>query len=60
MGDFTNLREMFAKSQSRTIPVIVIGSDVVVGFDRARIDEFLRAHGLGDGAMRPEPGRNKG
>lgn len=50
MGDFTNLREMFAKSQSRAIPVIVIGPDVVVGFDRARIDQCLRAHRLGDGA----------
>jgi glutaredoxin len=47
VGDFANLREMFAKSGSRTVPVIVIGDDVVVGFDRKRIDELLQAHGLG-------------
>ena len=46
VGDFANLREMFAKSGSRTVPVIVIGSDVVVGFDRRRLDELLSRHGL--------------
>ena len=48
MGNFANLREMFAKSGSRTVPVIVIGDDVVVGFDRARINELLKTHGLGE------------
>lgn len=46
VGDFANLREMFSLSQSRTTPVIVIGSDVIVGFDRRRLDELLREHGL--------------
>jgi glutaredoxin len=43
VGNFANLREMFALSGSRTVPVIVIGSNVVVGFDRAKIDSFLEA-----------------
>jgi glutaredoxin len=37
---------MFALSNSRTVPVIVIGSEVVVGFDRRRLDEALKAAGL--------------
>jgi hypothetical protein len=50
VGDFANLRAMFALSGSRTVPVILIGSDVVIGFDRRRVDELLVAHGFGDGA----------
>jgi glutaredoxin 3 len=41
VGNFPNLREMFALSGSRTVPVIVIGTEVVVGFDRAKIDRLL-------------------
>ena len=48
MGNFTYLREMFGRSGSRTVPVIVIGEDVVVGFDRKRVSELLKDHGLGD------------
>jgi len=50
VGNFANLREMFAVSNSRTVPVVVIGTDSLVGFDRRRLDELLRAHGLGDWA----------
>jgi glutaredoxin len=46
VGDFANLREMFTLSGSRTVPVIVIGSEVVVGFDRKRVEELLKTHGL--------------
>jgi glutaredoxin len=46
VGDFGNLREMFARSQSRTVPVLVVGDQVAVGFDRRRFDELLRAHGM--------------
>lgn len=49
VGDFANLREMFRLSGSRTVPVIVIGTDVVVGFDRRRVTELLRQHGLMEG-----------
>lgn len=42
-GNFANLREMFAVSGARTVPVIVIGSDVLVGFDKARIDLLIGA-----------------
>jgi glutaredoxin len=48
VGNYANLREMFAKSKSRTVPVISIGEDSVVGFDRAGIDRLLRKHGLQD------------
>lgn len=48
VGHFANLREMFALSNARTVPVFAIGTDVVVGFDRARVAELLQAHGLGD------------
>lgn len=48
VGNFANLREMFTLSNSRTVPVIVIGSDVVIGFDRKRIDQLLKEHGLAD------------
>ncbi len=41
VGNFTNLREMFALSGSRTVPVIVIGDEVIVGFDRRRVDAAL-------------------
>lgn len=41
VGDFANLREMFRLSGARTVPVLVIGETVIVGFDRARIDAAL-------------------
>jgi len=46
VGDFANLREMFTRSNSRTVPVLVVGDEVVVGFDRRRYAEVLQAHGL--------------
>ena len=27
------------------VPVVKVGDEVVVGFDRARLDEMLKAHG---------------
>lgn len=33
--------EMIRISNARSVPVIVIGSEVIVGFDRARIDGAL-------------------
>lgn len=41
VGNFANLREMFTLSGSRTVPVILIGSEVVIGFDRKRIEQLL-------------------
>jgi glutaredoxin len=38
--------EAVDKSQQRGIPVIDIGGDIIVGFDRPRIDASLKAHGL--------------
>jgi glutaredoxin-like YruB-family protein len=32
------------------VPVVRIGDDTVVGFDRERIDELLRSHGVAAGA----------
>lgn len=46
VGDFPNLREMFARSNSRTVPVLIVGDDVVIGFDRHRYAEVLKSHGL--------------
>ena len=28
------------------VPVVKVGDEVVVGFDRARLDEVLKAHGV--------------
>jgi glutaredoxin len=32
---------MIQKSGQTSVPVIVIGEDVIIGFDRAKIDEVL-------------------
>lgn len=34
------------KSGQRGIPVIDIAGDIIIGFDRPRIDAALKAHGL--------------
>jgi len=34
-------REMIDKSKQMGVPVIVIGDEVVVGFNQAKIDELL-------------------
>ena len=38
--------EAVTKSQQRGIPVLDIGGDIIVGFDRPRIDTALKAHKL--------------
>lgn len=38
--------EAVTKSQQRGIPVIDIAGDVIIGFDRPRIDASLKAHSL--------------
>ncbi|HVW23554.1 MAG TPA: glutaredoxin domain-containing protein [Candidatus Saccharimonadales bacterium] len=38
--------EAFNKSGQRAIPVLDIGGDIVLGFDRPRIDAALKAHHL--------------
>lgn len=38
--------EAVDKSGQRGIPVIDIGGDIIIGFDRPRIDAALKAHGL--------------
>lgn len=38
--------EAVSKSGQRGIPVIDIGGDIIVGFDRAKIDNALKAHKL--------------
>lgn len=40
--DVQAAREMIDKSQQRGVPVIDIGGNLVVGFDRPRIDALLR------------------
>jgi glutaredoxin 3 len=39
-------KEAVEKSQQRGIPVIDIDGDIIVGFDRPRIDAALKAHKL--------------
>ena len=38
--------EAVSKSQQRGIPVIDIDGDIIVGFDRPKIDASLKAHKL--------------
>jgi glutaredoxin 3 len=38
--------EAVTKSEQRGIPVIDIAGDIIVGFDRPKIDAALKAHGL--------------
>lgn len=38
--------EAVEKSKQRGIPVLDIGGDVIIGFDRPRIDAALKAHHL--------------
>lgn len=39
-------QEAVAKSDQRGIPVIDIDGDIIIGFDRPKIDAALKAHGL--------------
>ena len=41
-----NGREAVEKSGQRGIPVLDIDGDIIVGFDRPKIDSALKAHGL--------------
>jgi glutaredoxin len=43
-GDW--LRETISKSGQTGIPVLDIQGDIIVGFDRPRIDQSLKAHAL--------------
>ena len=40
-SDSAAAEEMIQKSGQMAVPVIVIGPDIVVGFNQARIDELL-------------------
>jgi glutaredoxin-like YruB-family protein len=42
----TAAKEAEAKSGQRAIPVIDIGGDIIIGFDRPKIDQSLKAHQL--------------
>jgi glutaredoxin 3 len=41
-----NMQEAVTKSGQMGIPVIDIGGDIIIGFDRPRIDAALKAHNL--------------
>ncbi|HSX37161.1 MAG TPA: glutaredoxin domain-containing protein [Patescibacteria group bacterium] len=41
-----NGMEALTKSGQRGIPVLDIGGDIIIGFDRPRIDAALKAHNL--------------
>lgn len=40
-------RTLMAKTGMAAVPVTEIGEEAIVGFDRQRIDDALRAHKLG-------------
>jgi glutaredoxin 3 len=44
--DIKNGQEAVAKSGQMGIPVIDIDGDIVIGFDRPKIDAALKAHNL--------------
>lgn len=45
-ADPTAGAELIAKSGQRAIPVIDIDGDIIIGFDRPRIDAILKKHQL--------------
>jgi len=45
-ADINNGNEAVNKSGQRGIPVIDIKGDIIVGFDRPKIDQSLKAHHL--------------
>jgi glutaredoxin 3 len=45
-ADRTNAEEAVHKSGQMGIPVIDIDGDIVIGFDRPKIDATLKAHNL--------------
>jgi glutaredoxin 3 len=45
-ADRKNAEESITKSGQMGIPVIDIGGDIIIGFDRPRIDAALKAHKL--------------
>ena len=42
--DMTRAQEMVSKSGQMGVPVIDIDGEIIVGFDRARIDSLLEIH----------------
>ena len=44
--DVANAQEAVEKSKQMGIPVLDIGGDIIIGFDRPKIDAALKAHKL--------------
>ena len=42
-ADREKAKEMIQKSQQMGVPVIIIGADIMVGFNQAKIDSLLAA-----------------
>ena len=45
-ADIANGNEAVEKSGQRGIPVLDIGGDIIIGFDRPKIDNALKAHNI--------------
>ena len=45
-ADSNNAMEAINKSHQSGIPVIDIKGDIIIGFDRPKIDQSLKTHGL--------------
>jgi glutaredoxin 3 len=41
--DREKAQEMMQKSKQMGVPVIIIGDEIIVGFDRAKIDKLIAA-----------------
>jgi len=40
-NDFSAVRELVEKYHSRSTPTIVVGDEVIIGFDPRRLDQLL-------------------
>jgi S1-C subfamily serine protease len=48
---------MIRRSRQRGVPVITVDDDVIVGFDRRRLEQLIARDGAGGGGRRQEPAR---
>jgi len=42
-SDFSAVRELVEKYQSRSTPTIVVGDEVMIGFDPQRLEQILQS-----------------
>ena len=42
-SDFSAVRELIEKYQSRSTPTVVVGDEVMIGFDPQRLEKILQS-----------------